>query len=112
MTRRAWVAQRVDAVIDCMLMKEGLQFGKFFWVLHCQVNCLREVFGNVVQLPHFLGSIKLETLQSDPRQSTMEARSHPTICINGSIAKNLKILTRVGAWCISGIKRIRHRCAV
>ena len=105
---RAWVAQWVHPVVDCMLVEELLQFGKFVGVGQRQVHCLREVFFYVVQLPLFLWSIKFKTLQSDPRQAPMEARSNPALAVHGPVAKDLEVLLGVRACCVFVFERIQH----
>ena len=97
-TGRACVTQWIDVVLNCILVEQLLQFGKFFRELFRKIHSLREVFTDVVQLPHFLRTIKVHTLEADPRQTTMETRGHPTLVIDGAITQNLKVLSGVGTW--------------
>ena len=91
-----------------MLVEELLQFGKFVGVGQRQVDGLREVFFYVVQLPLFLWAIKFKTLQPDPWQAPMEARSNPALAVHGSVAKDLEVLLGVRACCGLVVERIQH----
>ena len=112
MARRPRIAQRVDPVVDCMLIKHRLQFFEFLWVSLCEIDGLRKVFFDVVQLPNFLWAVKFKTLQADPWKPTMETRGDPAVFIDGSVAQDLEILRGVSAWCAGAVKRISHRCAM
>ncbi len=73
------IAQGIDAVIDRLSMEEFLELAQFVGELLGEVDGLREILGDVVQLPAFLWAVEVESLQADPWQSSVEARRHPAV---------------------------------
>ncbi|CAB4947679.1 unannotated protein [freshwater metagenome] len=90
-------------------MEDLLQFGQLVGMDGGEIDSLREILSDVVELPSLLFAVEVVTGESDPRQTAVEARGHPALVIDRPIAEDLEVLRRARArrGCIG--KRVVHR---
>ena len=77
-----------------------------------QVNALREVVSNVVQLPLLLLTKERHHAKSIPRHTPVETRCNPTIVINRAVTEHFEVLRGALARTVATFHGVQHRHAV
>ena len=73
-----------------------------------EVVALREVLGDVVELPTFFGSVELTGAEAVPRNATVEARGDPPVVVKRPVAKHLEVLRDALARGLGVVKAVLH----
>src|SRR6478672_10285284 len=96
-------------VLDPLFYEKILQLLKLCRVLGGKIAGLAEVFGDVVQLPCIFCERRILHQQPGDR---MTRRGHPSVMIDGSVAKHLEILRGVALFGFRVVEAIDHRRTV
>ena len=110
--RRACISQGKDPVSSSFALEKGLELSKLFGKCLGEIDTLREVVGDVVQLPVFVGAVELVGRKPDPRHSAVETRSHPAVVVYGAIAEDLEVLRGAPTRRCLVVEGVPHGCAV
>lgn len=107
----ACVSQREHPVVAGLAVETSLQFGESLGVLLGQIDRLREVVRDVVQLPSLLRAVELVRLHPDPRHPAVETRGDPSLVVQSAVAEDLEVLRGALARPVA-VERVAHRDAV
>ena len=106
--RRAGVTKGVHAIALRFGVEKVAHLGQAVGLNVGQVAALREIVGDVIQLPSLLWAIEGQTGETHPRDPPMEAGGHETIVVDAPVAEHFEVLSTAMACRSRVVERVGH----